>query len=135
MILLRALGGIKNKPYAWQVKIVDLLKLFKKLIPLFEKRIGSSKFKGHTETLNFNFRKYTIQVKFEKGKVEKMTKIPENEDRTIGLNPYVFPELVLGYKSREELESAYPDFSIRSSHKELIDVLFPKNPSYIQYAY
>jgi len=47
----------------------------------------------------------------------------------------VFTQLLLGYRSLEELESIYPDFIVRPSYKELIDTLFPKLPSYVYTGY
>ncbi|MDH5788700.1 MAG: hypothetical protein OEZ40_10460 [Candidatus Bathyarchaeota archaeon] len=46
-----------------------------------------------------------------------------------------FSQLLLDHRSRHELEMTYPDFRIRPSHKHLIDILFPKLPSYIHSAY
>ena len=88
-----------------------------------------------TEKLNFNFRRYTIQMEVEDGSVKDIQKLDSNEDRTIGLNPLVFVQLLLGHRSRQELEMIYPDFRIRQSHKQLVDVLFPKLASHIHAAY
>ena len=55
--------------------------------------------------------------------------------RSISLNPYASIQLFLGFRSREELEFAYPDFYVRDGFESLIDVLFPRKPSYIHYCY
>ncbi|MCW4049858.1 MAG: GNAT family N-acetyltransferase [Candidatus Bathyarchaeota archaeon] len=132
---LAELGGEQSHPYAWQVKILDYLELFRKLTPLLESRLRESKFSGLSETLNFNFRKFNIVVTFKDGVVESTELGYDNSDRTIGLNPTVFPQLLLGYRSREELEYVYPDFKIQETHKELTDVLFPKRAGYIHFVY
>ena len=44
-------------------------------------------------------------------------------------------KLVLGYKGRMELEKIYPDFRVRGDLGVLIDVMFPKQSSYIHYSY
>lgn len=59
----------------------------------------------------------------------------EIEDRTMRFNPLVFVKLLLGYRSREELEYMYPDFIVRPEAKNLVDVLFPKRPSHIHIVY
>jgi len=102
---------------------------------LFEKRLAESLYSHLTEKLNFNFRRYTVQVAVESGTITSVHKLDSNEDRTIGLNPLVFVQLLLGHRSRHELEMIYPDFAIRPSHKHLIDMLFPKLPSHIHAAY
>lgn len=122
-------------PYAWQIRVTEYVKLFKKMKPLFEKRLAESTYRYLTEKLNFNFRRHIVQMNVENGIVNDVQHLETNEDRTIGLNPLVFVQLLLGYRSRSEIEMIYPDFRIRPSHKHLIDVLFPKLPSYIHAAY
>jgi predicted acetyltransferase len=130
------LGGVQSVPaYAWQIRIIDYVKIFEKMKTLFEKRLAASPYSHLTEKLFFNFRRYTVQVSVEDGKITKIQRLESSEDRTIGLNPLVFTQLLLGHRSRNELEMTYPDFGIRQSHKHLIDVLFPKLPSYIHSAY
>jgi predicted acetyltransferase len=133
--LLTGLGAEMNKPYAWQIKIVDYERIFQKMQPLLNARLADSKYRDHSETLNFNFRRFNLQVIVENGKITSIRKTGDCEDRTIGLNPYVFPQILLGYRNREELEAHYPDFKVRGSHKELIDILFPVKHSYIHYNY
>jgi hypothetical protein len=111
------------------------VKIFQKIKPLLERRLAESIYCHLTEKLNFNFRRYTVQIIVENGVISDIRKLDSNEDRTIGLNPLVFTQLLLGHRSREELEAAYPDFGIHPSHKHLIDVLFPKLPSYIHSTY
>jgi predicted acetyltransferase len=133
---LVALGAIQRiPPYAWQIRIIDYVKIFQKMKTLFEKRLAASPYCHLTEKLNFNFRRYTVQVSVEDGAIIDIQRLESSEDRIIGLNPLVFTQLLLGHRSRNELEMIYPDFGIRQSHKHLIDVLFPKLPSHIHSAY
>ena len=133
---LVTLGAIQRiPPYAWQIRIIDYVKIFKKMKTLFEKRLATSPYCHLTEKLNFNFRCYTVQVSVEDGAITNIQRLESSEDRTIGLNPLVFTQLLLGHRNRNELEMIYPDFGIRQSHKHLIDVLFPKLPSHIHSAY
>jgi hypothetical protein len=88
-----------------------------------------------TETLNFNFRVFTIQATVKYGKITDIQKIERGERSPIGINPFTFTQLLTGYKSRRELEEAVPDVRISVSHRHQIDVLFPKMPSYIHSAY
>jgi len=122
-------------PYAWQIRVVDYVKIFEKMKPIFEKRLTTSTYSHLTEKLNFNFRRYTVQVSVENGSIVDITRLESNEDRTLGLNPLVFTQLLLGHQGRHELEMTYPDFRIDFNHKQLIDVLFPKLPSHIHAAY
>jgi len=131
-----SIGGVKQIPsYAWQIRVPEYVKMFKKMKPLFEKRLVASTYRHLTEKMNFNFRRYTVQMTVENGKITDVQRLETNEDRTIGLNPLVFTQLLFGHRNRQELEDIYPDFRIRPSHKHLIDVIFPKLLSYIHAAY
>jgi hypothetical protein len=77
----------------------------------------------------------TIQIVFGHGKITTIVRLESCEDRAIRFNPQVFVQLLLGYRSREELEATYPDFLVKPSHKQLIDTLFPKMPSFIHTNY
>jgi predicted acetyltransferase len=130
-----AVGGESAPPYAWQVRVTDYMSLFQKLKPLLEKRLAMSTYRHLTEKLNFNFYRYIVQVTLENGTIKNIECLKNCEDRTIRFNPFVFTQLLLGYRSREELQKNYPDFIVRPSHRHLIDVLFPKLQSYIHTAY
>jgi predicted acetyltransferase len=133
---LVALGAVQRiPPYAWQIKIIDYAKIFQKMKPLFENRLASSTYCQLTETLTFNFYRCIVQVAVENGKIRGISRLDTSEDRRILVNPEVFTQLLLGHRSREELEVAYPDFIIRQNQKTLVDVLFPKLPSHIHSVY
>jgi len=122
-------------PYAWQIRITDHVKILKKMTPLLEDRLAASMYQRLTEVLNLNLYRYTVQVTIEKGAIKSVQRLDSNDDRTTRLNPLAFTQLLLGYRSREELEMTYPDFRVQSSHKHLVDILFPKSQSYIHAAY
>ena len=131
-----ALGGMKRFPaYAWQLRVTDYVKMFEKMKPLLESRLACSMYCGLTETIGFNFRSFTIKVACKDGRIVSINKVEGGPRSPIGLNPTVFVQLMTGYRSREELETAFPDIRIAVSHRHLIDVLFPKLPSYIHSAY
>jgi predicted acetyltransferase len=132
---LVALGAVQRMPYAWQIRVIDYAKLFQKMKPLFEKRLVSSTYCHLSERLSFNFYRYSLEITVEDGKITSISKLDSSEDRNIRVNPQVFTQLLLGHRSREELEAVYPDFIIRPSHKNLIDTLFPKLPSHIHSTY
>lgn len=125
----------QNRPYAWQLRVTDYVSMFLKMKMLLEKRLAMSTFRHLTGKLNFNFYRYTVQVSLEDGTVTDVRRLETNEDRTMRFNPAVFTQLLFGYRDRAELENVYQDFLVRPSHRHLIDVLFPKLPSYIHTDY
>lgn len=128
-------GAKTNRPYAWQVKIIDLPGYISKIKPVLEQRIENSEYMGLSRDITINFWKYAVKMKIEEGKIVSIERTFGEKDRTIGLNPYAFMKLALGYKSRMELESMYPDFRVQGDLGGLIDVMFPKQSSYIHYSY
>jgi predicted acetyltransferase len=131
-----ALGGIKRFPaYAWQLRVTDYVRMLEKMKPLLESRLASSMYCRLTETLGFNFRSFTVEVACKDGRIVGIRRLESGQRSPVGLNPTVFVQLLTGYRSREELEMAFPDVRIAVSHRHLVDVLFPKFPSYIHSAY
>jgi len=130
-----SLGGESVRPYAWQVKTLNIPVLLRKLSPLLESRLHDSDYGDLTENLNLNFSKFNVKVTVEHGEIVGVEKNSETGDRTIGLNPYVFPQLLLGHRSLGELMDAYPDIKVRDSHRAIMEALFPKKPGYVFHVY
>jgi predicted acetyltransferase len=122
-------------PYAWQIRVTDYVSMFRKMKPLFEERLATSSFHNLTEQLNFNFRRYVIQMSIENGVIVEIRRLETGETCPIGVNPLVFTQLLFGHRNRHELEMNYPDFHVLDSHKQLVDVLFPKLSSYVHDVY
>lgn len=133
--ILLSLGASQSRPYAWQLRVMDYARLFLRLKQLFEKRLASSLYQGLTEKLNFNFYRYTIQMAVERGSITSVQRLENDEDRAMRFNPLAFTQLLFGDRNREELEAIYPDFIVKTSHKHLVDILFPKLPAYIHTEY
>ena len=132
---LKQLGAKVNKPYAWQIKPLDLFRLMVKMKPAFEKRLAESQFKGLTRELAFNFFKFAVKMAIVDGKIQDMEKYYGEESRNLGFNPYAFIQMLLGYKGWREQAEAYPDFGVRDNLDDIVDVLFPKGAGYIHYTY
>ncbi len=128
-------GGEAHKPYAWQVKIVDHKRVFENLAPLFTKRIADSRHRNLTDDIKINLYRQCLALNIVDGKVERVVPCEGLRKDEIRINPVVFPKLLLGAASREELEDDYPDVSVKPRYRELIDVLFPKGNSYIHPCY
>jgi predicted acetyltransferase len=130
-----ALAGVQATAYAWQIRVTDYAEAFRKLKPLFEKRLAQSEHSSLNGELNFNFYRYTIWMTVKDGTIGNVERLEKSEERTMRFNPLVFVKLLLGYRSREELESMYPDFIVKPSARSLVDTLFPKLPSHIHNVY
>jgi predicted acetyltransferase len=134
-ILLKSLGAETSRHYAWQIRITHLPALLRKLIPLFEERLAKSLYRDLDLEINLNFYKFTIKTTILDGRIQEMVNEPNRGVREVRINPYVFPKLLTGYKSIDELTSIYPDIRIEPAYRELINTLFPKGPSFIYTCY
>jgi len=115
--------------------VTDYVSIFRVMKPLLEERLAASSFHNLTERLNFNFRRYIIQMSIENGVITEIQRLETGETCPIGLNPLVFTQLLLGHRNGHELEMNYPDFRAQDTHRQLVDVLFPKLPSCIHDVY
>jgi predicted N-acetyltransferase YhbS len=129
------LGGESVRPYAWQVKALDTARLLGKMAPLLESRLRGAGYGNLTSRLNLNFRRFNVRVTLEHGRVASVEKDGETGDRKIGLNPYVFPQLLLGHRSLGELMDAHPDVRVMESHRAIVEALFPRKPGYVFHVY
>ncbi len=134
-IYLGSHGASTKDPYAWQLKTLDLAGLLQKMVPVFSQGILESQFKNASKKLVFNFWKYSVEMNIMDGEIHVGEKKWGQESRSIGFNPYVFIQMLMGYRSRQELMNEYPDVMVKDEFCEIIDVLFPKKGSFIHYAY
>jgi predicted acetyltransferase len=129
--LIEAEHAEQPRSYAWQIRVTDCVKMLLKMKSLFEKRLQTSSLSCMTGKISLNFYRYAIQLTIDEGAIIDVQRLEESGDRTVRFNPTVFTQLLLGHRSREELELVYPDFIVRPSHRLLIDTLFPRLLSYV----
>ncbi|MFP3951102.1 MAG: GNAT family N-acetyltransferase [Candidatus Bathyarchaeia archaeon] len=133
--ILTSLGGFKRNSYAWQVRVMDHKRIFEKMRPVFERRLNASHYKRLTEKLHFNFYRFTVKVDVIGGRIDEVTHISHGEGDEIRINPYVFPQLLFGYKSLDELAEYYPDVKIDRGRWEIVSRMFPRGQSCISTCY
>lgn len=127
----RPYGAALRDDYAWQIHVPDAARLLRKLTPVLERRLAASLFADLTETLPINLYRDTVELQFERGKLISVQSIGASDTWGFRLPPLLLAPLVLGYRSRAELRSMYPDVGIWGRNQQLADVLFPKLNSFI----
>ncbi len=133
--LAQALGGHDSGRYAWQIRLVDVASLLQRLGPVFERRLAGSPFTGLTRTLTLDTYREAFALRFEGGRLAGVDALGPRGGGDIRLPPNVLAPLLLGYRSREELQHMYPDFSAWGENQLLVDVLFPSMRSFIYTIY
>jgi hypothetical protein len=117
--------------YPWQIHLVDVGRLLRKLAPVLERRIAASIFAGMTRTICLNLYREAFELHFEQGKLQTVKAIGFTDQWGIKIPPLLFAPLLLGYRSHKQLRDMYADVSIDRQFHELIDVLFPKMESFL----
>jgi len=121
--------------YRWQIHLVDVARLLRKLTPVLERRIAGSIFAGLTRTITLNLYREAFELCFEKGKLRSVTAIGFSDKGEIKMPPLLFAPLLLGSRSRAELSEMYPDIGIGGPFAPLVDVLFPRLDAFIYTIY
>lgn len=120
--------------YAWYVRVPDLPGLVRHIAPALEKRLAESYIPGYSGSLRLNLYKSGVKLTFENGKLtESATYKPQpNEMGEIGLPDLTVLQLVFGYRSLDELRTAYADCYWDNDEARLLaTTLFPKKPSWV----
>jgi predicted acetyltransferase len=136
MTIAKAWGAKYRKRYAWQVKVPNPARLLQQIVPVLEQRIKNSPFENLTRSLIINLYREGYELVFENGQIITVNTLGFCEDAyEVRIPPNQFTQLVLGYRSCEELRDIYPDVSITGQAQPLIDVLFPKMESFLYILY
>lgn len=138
-----AMGAAQTRPYAWQIKIPDRVRLLDRLTPLLEKRLESSMFKNYTGKLRLNLYTETIDLEFIRGKIIVNQGNGSDAEQMFSIPKDLFGALVLGHRSWDDLQQCRPDIFPANQYLRfkpavlpdeaglLVDVLFPRTRSWI----
>jgi len=129
-------GAADKGNYAWQIHIPDVARLLRALGPVFEQRVAASPFAGLSETVTLNLYREAFEMHFEGGTLRSVEAVGFTDwEDTPDIPPDAFVQLVLGYRTCEELRAAFPDVNLWGRSAYLFEVLFPKVPSVIYTQY
>jgi hypothetical protein len=120
--------------YAWYVRMPDVAAFIRRITPELEARIARSFLAGFTGTPRIDLYRSSLELRFERGKlhaVEVLRDTLAEEDETCVLRcpPINFPQLLLGYRSLDELRHIFPDVRVKDDRQLLVNTLFPKQHS------
>ena len=119
-------------PYAWYVRVPDLLGFLRHVAPVLERRLENSPMAGHSGEIKISFYRNGLRLVFDGGRlaeVEPWQPTPEGEGDPgdAGFGDLTFLQLLFGYRSMEELDYAFADcWASGAKGRPLFDALFPK---------
>jgi hypothetical protein len=119
-------------PYAFYMRVPDLVAFLNHIKPALEKRIVGSIAAGHSREIKISFYREGLKLVLEKGRlaaIEAWKPSPEDEG-AIAFPGRTFLQILFGYRSYDELHQSFADCWCDSQEVYvLINVLFPKKPS------
>lgn len=124
------------EPYAWYIRVPDLVKLIARLRPALERRVADSPFAGHTGELRFNFYRDGLRLVFEGGRlaaVEPWRQPAWGPRAQASFPPLVFYQALFGFRSIDELREALTDVRVEPEVAALLGALFPKRLSRLDF--
>ena len=127
----RALGAHDMGRYPWQIYLVDVARLLRKLAPVFERRLAASPLAGQSKTVCLNLYRKAFGLHFERGVLAGVEALGFQEEGHIWLPPLLLAPLLLGHKNWQELTEQYPDVSAWGEDQLWACVLFPRVESFI----
>lgn len=120
------------QPYAYYLRVPDLVAFLTAIKPVLEKRLVESAFANHTGEFKINFYRDGVLMNFENGQLKtiKALDFDELEGSSASFPPLTFLHMLFGYRTIEQIKHMYKDCGtkdIETAH--FLDALFPKKAS------
>ena len=125
-----------REPYAWYVRVPDLVKFLKVITPALELHLVESDIAGYSGEVTIGFYTSGVRLRIEKGKVTTLKPwMPEPSNRGKAVFPELtFLQLLFGYRSIDEIRYARPDCYYQDDEtRVLLSILFPKKSSSVMF--
>ena len=116
-------------PYAWYLRVPDLLGFLNHIRPVLEKRLSESVASGHSRAIKISFYRTGLRIVIENGSITSIQPWLPSPDAEgdIAFPGLTFLQVLFGYRSYDELHRAFAD--CWCDHEDvhiLINILFPK---------
>jgi hypothetical protein len=123
-----------SRPYAYYVRVADVGGFLKHVAPALEARLARSVAAGHTGELKLNFYRTGVRLGLENGRLATVDRWQPTSDSEgdASFPNLTFLQLLLGYRSLDELRLAYADCGYHNdTARALVNALFPRQPSHV----
>jgi len=123
---------LSRDPYAWYVRLPDLIGFLNHIKPVLDKRLAESVVKGHSGEYLIGMYPNGFKLTLAQGLITGIDPWkPDHADHgNAGFPALTFLKLLFGYRSYEDLRYAFPDCWWDSDKTRLVlNALFPKQHS------
>lgn len=116
----------KEPPYAWYIRVPDLVAFLRHIQPALEKHLIGTVAEGYTGELKLSFYRSGVYLKFQKGCITEIADwTPKDiEDGDAQFPELTFLQLLCGRCRTEELTASYADCWTNDTAAVLLDCLF-----------
>jgi hypothetical protein len=121
-------------PYAWYVRVPDLPGFLRHVAPVLEQRLASSSLVGHSGKLTISFYRSGLRLAFAQGRLSEVAPWQPTVEKggDAAFPDLTFLQLLFGYRSLSNLRYAFADCRADEDEaRALLEILFPKMPSYV----
>jgi GNAT superfamily N-acetyltransferase len=129
-----ALAPFYELPYAWYVRVPNLLAFLQHIAPALEGHLADSVAAYYTGELKLDLYRGGLRMVFDKGHLTLVEpwRPPIYKNTADAQCPaLVFLQLLFGYRSLDELRYAFPDVQVAGEPEVLLKALFPKKFSWV----
>lgn len=134
-VLGESLAPFYEPPYAWYLRVPDVLAFIRHITPALEKRLANTAAAFYTGEFTLDFFRGGMHIVFDRGHITRIEpwRAPAYKNTADASCPVlVFLQLLFGYRSLDELRYAFPDVRVENSKAEvLLNALFPKKFSWV----
>lgn len=134
-VLGEALAPYYEPPYAWYLRVPDVLAFIRHIAPVLEKRLANSAAAFYTGDFKLDFFRGGMHMVFDKGHITHVGpwRAPNYQNTADASCPaLVFLQLLFGYRSLDELRYSFPEVRVENSNAALLlNTLFPKKYSWV----
>lgn len=122
----------KYDPYAFYVRIPDLIGFLQHVQPALEANLADSPAAGYTGELRVNLYRRGVKFAFTQGKLQIEPWMPDQPgDGEAHFPDLTFFQMICGRRTAEELNAAFPDAWSNGVAKVLLNAMFPPFKGYL----
>jgi hypothetical protein len=133
-VLGESIAAYYEPPYAWYIRVADVAGFVRHIAPVLEERLARSPLAGFTGEYKIDLYRDGLRLEFAGGKLaaaEPWREVMYGYEGKAALPPLVFLQLLFGHRSLGELKAIYPDVYSEPDAPPLLEVLFPKQGSWV----
>lgn len=130
----RTLTARREAPYGWYVRLPDLPGFIRHISAALERRLAGSFLAGYKGEVQIDMYRGGLRLAFDQGRlttVEPWRPPLYGGEPGMGCPPLVFLQLLFGRRSLDELRGWHDDVWADDEPAMLLNILFPKQPSWV----